>query len=98
MLMKLMTRAALVAAILAGAMPAQAQSFQKLVETFYDEEFRAYPIAATAIGVHDYDAEIDDLTRDGQAKTPHGCTRRSMRLPQSIRRRCRPATAVIGRC
>jgi uncharacterized protein (DUF885 family) len=66
--MKLMIGAALVAAVLVGATPAEAQSFQNLVETFYDNEFRAHPIAATDIGVHDYDAEVDDLSRDGQAK------------------------------
>jgi uncharacterized protein (DUF885 family) len=66
--MKLMTGAALAAAVLAGATPAEAQSFQNLVETFYDNEFRAHPIAATSIGVHNYDAEVDDLSRDGQAK------------------------------
>jgi uncharacterized protein (DUF885 family) len=66
--MKLMTGAALAAAVLAGATPAEAQSFQNLVTTFYDNEFRAHPIAATSIGVHDYDAEVDDLSRDGQAK------------------------------
>src|ERR1700730_2229909 len=48
--MKLMTGAALAAAALAGAAPAEAQSFQNLVETFYDNEFRAHPIAATSIG------------------------------------------------
>jgi uncharacterized protein (DUF885 family) len=66
--MKLMTGAALAAAVLAGATQAEAQSFQNLITTFYDNEFRAHPIAATSIGVHDYDAEVDDLSRDGQAK------------------------------
>jgi len=66
--MRLMTGATLAAAVLAGATPAEAQSFQNLVTTFYDNEFRAHPIAATSIGVHDYDAEVDDLSRDGQAK------------------------------
>jgi len=68
MLMKLMTGAALAAAVLAGASPAKAQSFQSVVEAFYNDEFRAHPIAATDIGVHDYDAEVDDLSRGGQAK------------------------------
>jgi hypothetical protein len=68
MLMKLMTGAAFAAAVLAGAAPAKAQSFQSVVETYYNDEFRAHPIAATDIGVHDYDAEVDDLSRDGQAK------------------------------
>jgi hypothetical protein len=36
--------------------------------TNYNDEFRAHPIAATEIGVHDYDVEVDDLSRDGQAK------------------------------
>jgi len=65
--MKLMTGAALVAAVLAGATSAEVQSFQNVVETFYDDEFRAHPIAATSIGVHDYDADVDDLRQDGQA-------------------------------
>jgi uncharacterized protein (DUF885 family) len=68
MLKKLITEAALVAALVVGATPAGAQSFQNLVETFYNDEFRAHPIAATEIGVHDYDVEVDDLSRDGQAK------------------------------
>ena len=68
MLMKIMTGAAFVVAVLAGAMPAEAQSFQNVVETFYGDEFRTHPIAATDIGVHDYDAEVDDMSRDGQAK------------------------------
>jgi hypothetical protein len=39
------------------------QSFQKLVEIFYDNEFRVHPIAATSIGLHDCDAEVDDSKR-----------------------------------
>jgi uncharacterized protein (DUF885 family) len=66
--MKTNDRSALVAAFLVGVTPAGAQSFQNLVKTFYDNEFRAHPIAATSIGVHDYDAEVDDLSRDGQIK------------------------------
>ncbi len=66
--MKLMTGAVVAAAVLAGFIPAAAQSFQNVVETFYNDEFRAHPIAATDIGVHDYDSEVDDLSRDGQAK------------------------------
>ena len=68
MLMKLMTGAVAAAAVLAGSLPAASQSFQNVVETFYNDEFRAHPIAATDIGVHDYDSEVDDLSRDGQAK------------------------------
>jgi uncharacterized protein (DUF885 family) len=68
MSMKLMTGAALAAAVLAGTTPAGAQSFQNLVRTFYDNEFRTHPIVATSMGVHDYDAEVDDMSRDGQIK------------------------------
>jgi len=68
LLMKLMTGAVAAAAVLAGSLPAASQSFQNVVETFYNDEFRAHPIAATDIGVHDYDSEVDDLSRDGQAK------------------------------
>jgi uncharacterized protein (DUF885 family) len=68
MSMKLMTGAAVATAILAGSLPAAAQPFQDVVETFYHDEFRAHPIKATDIGVHDYDAEVDDLSRDGQTK------------------------------
>ena len=66
--MKLMTGTVAAAAVLAGSLPAASQSFQNVVETFYNDEFRAHPIAATDIGVHDYDSEVDDLSRDGQAK------------------------------
>ena len=62
MLMKLITGAAVAAAVFAGAAPAEVQSFQDVVKTFYDDEFQAHPITATDIGVHDYDAEVDDLS------------------------------------
>jgi len=68
MSIKQLAGAAVAAAVFAVATPAEAQSFQNAVETFYNDEFRAHPIAATDIGVHDYDAEVDDLSRDGQAK------------------------------
>ena len=68
MLTKLMTGAVVATAVLVGSIPAASQSFQNVVETFYNDEFRAHPIAATDIGVHDYDSEVDDLSRDGQAK------------------------------
>ena len=55
------------AGVLVGATVAEAQSFQSVVEAFYNDEFRTHPIAATQIGVHDYDAEVDDLSRDGYA-------------------------------
>jgi hypothetical protein len=67
-LMKLMTGAAFAAAVLGGVTPAKAQSFRSAVEAVYNDEFRWHPIAATDIGVHDYDGEVDDLSRDGQAK------------------------------
>ena len=62
MSIKLLTGAAFAAAVLVGGASAEAQSFQNLVETFYDGEFRSHPIAATDIGVHDYDGEVDDLS------------------------------------
>jgi len=46
---------------------AEAPSFEKAVETFYSEDFRAHPISATQMGVHDYDSEVDDLSQEGQA-------------------------------
>jgi hypothetical protein len=97
MVKKTMSGVALSAAVLLGAPPAKAQSFQSVVETFYNDEFRAHPIAATDIGVHDYDAEIDDLSRAGQAKNA-ARLRKALDSQQSIRRRCQPATAMIGRC
>ena len=43
MSIKLLTGAAFAAAVLVGAASAEAQSFQNLVETFYDGEFRSHP-------------------------------------------------------
>ncbi len=40
-------------------------SFPNAVEAFYRSEFQAHPISATQIGVHDYDAEVDDLSEKG---------------------------------
>ncbi len=43
-------------------------SLQSVVENFYAEEFRILPTLATQVGVHDYDTEVDDLSRAGQEK------------------------------
>jgi uncharacterized protein (DUF885 family) len=67
MLLKFMPGAIFAAAVVAGV-TAKTQSFHNVAETFYNDEFRAHPIAAASIGVHDYDAEVDDPSRDGQAK------------------------------
>jgi len=42
-------------------------SFQVLVKTYYDDEFRAHPISATRTGIHDYDTKVDDLSAQGYA-------------------------------
>jgi len=42
-------------------------SFQVLVKTYYDNEFRAHPISATRTGIHDYDTKVDDLSAQGYA-------------------------------
>jgi uncharacterized protein (DUF885 family) len=47
---------------------AEDRSFSKAVEAFYSDEFRAHPIAATQVGLHDHDDAVDDLSREGQAK------------------------------
>jgi hypothetical protein len=56
--------ATFIVAAFAGAPTARAEAptFQSLVQAYYSDEFRAHPIAATRIGVHDYDTKIDDLT------------------------------------
>ncbi|HTO79928.1 MAG TPA: DUF885 family protein, partial [Methylocystis sp.] len=51
----------------AASKTAESQPFERAVETFYGEDFRAHPIAATQVGVHDYDTEVDDLSQEGQA-------------------------------
>jgi uncharacterized protein (DUF885 family) len=52
----------------AGAVKAETKSFENAVESYYKEEFQTFPVLATQMGVHDYDAEIDDLSREGQAR------------------------------
>ncbi|ARN83584.1 DUF885 domain-containing protein [Methylocystis bryophila] len=46
---------------------AAVRSFQSAVGDYYREEFRAHPILATLVGVHDHDAEVDDLSQEGHA-------------------------------
>jgi hypothetical protein len=47
--MKFMIEAALVAASVTGATPAGTQSFQDLVKTFYDNEFRTHPMMSRSM-------------------------------------------------
>jgi uncharacterized protein (DUF885 family) len=50
---------------LAGSHPLRAgdgdTAFQALARSYFDEVFRASPTLATAVGVHDYDRELDRL-------------------------------------
>jgi hypothetical protein len=62
------------AAVFAGiflarlAVSAQGASFESFVKTYYDGEYAAHPIAATAAGIHDYDRKVDDMSAAGQAR------------------------------
>ncbi|HLY56604.1 MAG TPA: DUF885 domain-containing protein, partial [Stellaceae bacterium] len=46
---------------------AETASFKDLASKFYADEFRASPITATRVGIHDYDAAVDDLSAAGYA-------------------------------
>src|SRR5580658_2268755 len=75
----------------AGAVSAQASSFESFVKSYYDAEYAAHPVAATSAGIHDYDSKVDDLSASGvalsgarlhqalaslQAMDPHGLSPR----------------------
>ena len=40
-------------------------AFDKLVDDYYAEYPTAHPVAATALGLHDKDAELDDVSEGG---------------------------------
>jgi uncharacterized protein (DUF885 family) len=52
----------------AGAVSAQASSFESFVKSYYDAEYAAHPVAATSAGIHDYDSKVDDLSAAGLAR------------------------------
>jgi len=52
----------------AHAVAAQAPTFQTFVKGYYDAEYAAHPVAATAAGIHDYDSKVDDMSAAGQAR------------------------------
>jgi Bacterial protein of unknown function (DUF885) len=54
--------------LLARSVSAQAASFESIVKSYYDGEYAAHPVAATAAGIHDYDRKLDDMSADGQAR------------------------------
>lgn len=56
--------AAWAALLIAGTV--QAQPFQDVVKDYYAAEFRAHPIEATRLGIHDFDGRVDDLSAAGQ--------------------------------
>ncbi len=47
---------------------AAAPDYDALVKSFYDEELRAHPADATAEGLHDYDAKLDDISPAAHAR------------------------------
>jgi uncharacterized protein (DUF885 family) len=50
-----------------GTGHAAPQRFADLVAGYYAEEFRAHPVVATRVGVHDYDTRLDDVGAAGRA-------------------------------
>ena len=50
------------------AVSAPAASFESFVKSYYDGEYAAHPVAATSVGIHDYDSRVDDMSADGQAR------------------------------
>jgi uncharacterized protein (DUF885 family) len=54
--------AALVSPALAGQAPTPSQSFHAAVDAYYAEYPRVHPTAATELGLHQLDAELDDLS------------------------------------
>jgi len=64
--------AALVAALLLWGIPAAiaragTPSLAAISEAYFASEFRASPVFATETGVHDYDAQLDDVSPAGHA-------------------------------
>ena len=49
----------------AASLPTQDAEFDKLVDQYYAEYPAAHPVAATALGLHDKDGELDDVTESG---------------------------------
>src|SRR3954463_5002807 len=50
------------------AAPAQAADYHQLVDRYYQEWAARRPVAATELGWHDHDAELDDVSQAGMAK------------------------------
>jgi uncharacterized protein (DUF885 family) len=63
----------------ARAVSAQTASFESFVKSYYDGEYAAHPVAATSVGIHDYDSKVDDISAAGQA-------RNSARLREALAR------------
>jgi uncharacterized protein (DUF885 family) len=63
----------------ARAVSAQTTSFESFVKSYYDGEYAAHPVAATSVGIHDYDSKVDDMSAAGQA-------RNSARLREALAR------------
>jgi uncharacterized protein (DUF885 family) len=60
----------LLASLLLGAAPGLAApiSFADFVKDYYDAEYAAHPVSATRAGLHQHDAELDDLSAQGYAR------------------------------
>jgi uncharacterized protein (DUF885 family) len=52
----------------ARAVSAQTASFENFVKSYYEGEYAAHPVAATSVGIHDYDSRVDDMSAAGQAR------------------------------
>src|SRR5579863_4904777 len=50
------------------AVSAPTASFESVVQSYYDGEYAAHPVAATSAGIHDYDSKLDDMSASGVAR------------------------------
>lgn len=61
--------AALALASAASAAPASATaSYQALVKSYFDAQWKLHPTAATSTGLHNWDADLDDVSAAAHAK------------------------------
>lgn len=68
MIARLGIAAGILTGFIGSAALAEAPSFESFAKQYYDAEFAAHPVAATRVGIHDYDTKVDDLSADGQAR------------------------------
>ena len=61
--------AVLVLIVFSATLMAKPRSFHEVVDAYFEDHYKAHPTAATLVGFHQYDSQLEDFSVAAHAET-----------------------------